>query len=123
MLTFSQISSSGFTWTDEVGNSGNVVQGYNNETGDGHLFYKNNALYEIFTDRYTISTDKSCVFVATQPLAEWSIKHNLHSSTVVLAMRPDGTVVYPTKVIESSFNETKVVFSTPITGRANVRPT
>lgn len=123
MLSFTQVSSTGFTWHDGIGNSVVVVSNYNNETNDGHLLYKNNALYEIFVNRYTIKSDKSCNFVATQPLQEWIIKHNLNRSTVVLTMLPDGRVVYPTKVIETSFNETKIIFTIPILGSANVRPT
>lgn len=123
MLTFSQVSSSGFTFTDERGNSDSVSQSYNNKTGDAHLFYKNNTLYEIATDRVLQHTDKSCTFIATQPLAAWVINHELNSSTVVLATLPNGTVVYPTKVIETTFNTTTIVFSTPILGRATVRPT
>jgi hypothetical protein len=123
MLSFSNVTSGGFTWDDGYGESGIVQQTYNNSTGNGHLLYRNNALYEIYTDHYIMHTDKSCIFVALSPLDTWVIPHNLHSSTVALAMKEDGTVVFPTKVIETSRDITTLTFSVPIIGRACVRPT
>ena len=123
MLTFSQVTSNGFTWSDEYGNTGSVVQAYNTANSDGHLFYRNNALYEIYTDHYLMHTDKSCTFLTLSPLDTWVIPHNLHSSTVVLAMKSDGTVVFPTKVIETTRDTSTLTFTVPIMGRACVRPT
>lgn len=123
MLSFSNVTSGGFTWNDGYGESGVVQQTYNNDAGNGHLLYRNNALYEIYTDRYIMHTDKSCTFVATAPLATWVIPHNLRSSTVVLAMKDDGTVIFPTKVLETSRDVCTLTFTVPITGRACVRPT
>jgi len=125
MLSFSNISATGFTATDPMGNSFDVTTtAYDDPTLQTHSLVYGAEVYSFSTAFVTLNVNNMVQHHQNTAAATWTIVHNIGDAVMVTpVITYSGTLqqVYPASVVTVDKNTVQVVFSNPTSGIVQVR--
>lgn len=125
MLSFSNITSTGFTATDPMGNSFDVTTtAYDNPTLQTHSLAFGAEVYSFSTAFVTQRVFGMVKHVQNTPATTWTIVHNLNDypmATSVITYNGTSQQVYPHAVTYVDENTIELTFGSATSGTVQVR--
>jgi hypothetical protein len=125
MLSFSNITSTGFTATDPMGNSFDVTTtAYDDPTLHTHSLVYGAEVYRFSTDFVTFNVNKMVQHHQNTPATTWTIIHNIGDvvvATPVITSSGELQYVLPLAVTVIDSNTLELTFSSPTSGIVQVR--
>lgn len=122
LVTFSNITSTGFIASLNGTTIDTVTSSYNNDTADGFLYVYNGVMYDVKQTSTTIHTGTQVIHKQSVASANWTITHKLgHLATINVVVDHNSSIVpiYPNTVNQTS-TETHIGFTTAKMGIARL---